>query len=146
MDRGVLVPSFSPGVIPMSPITPEEFIVLKKTITSHFGFPFKVVSDSMRPVLEVGTLITIEKVTSLSQLQRFDMIAFRSPQGLMVHFVWHHNSLGTIPTVTTRSLKHSITDDLPVDLDSVMGRVTSHQIPRYLQLKINLLSWLRRNR
>jgi hypothetical protein len=130
----------------MEPLTPEVFTAIKRTVHAHPGFGFKVVTDSMAPVLPVGTTVKIQPVTNLLSLRRFDIVIFRDHGALTCHFVWSHNRIDVEPTLTTRSLKHTGVDDLPVSADALLGKVASHRISAYWRFKIGLRHLLGRGR
>ncbi len=102
-----------------------EFEAARKRLISRGKLRCRIVSDSMYPLLDVGSEIEVEPVT---RPERFDLVVFWERSRLTCHYVWSLNSVDDPPTVTTRSLKNPNEDDLPVPLDKILGRVVSHAL------------------
>lgn len=85
----------------------------------------KIVSDSMTPLLAVGTEITIE--VQAKDLKRFDIIVFYNDDKLICHFLWNLNRRIKPIFLQTRNLKN-LGQDLPVSYDLYVGKVISHKL------------------
>lgn len=94
---------------------------------------FKVVSDSMHPLIKIGQLLTL--APRKPAYKTFDMIVFRRGSNLVVHYVWRDQSARN-NTVVTRSLKNIYSDEEPVGLDEIVGEVCDVRCGTFLRLKI----------
>lgn len=113
----------------------DEFALLKQAVRQRGGIACRVASGSMEPFLPVGEKLRLEPVDP-DKVKRFDLIVFRDLSGLLFcHFVWRKNSLSEKASVTTRSLRGRGTDDLPAELDAILGMVVSHRLPARFKLK-----------
>lgn len=104
-----------------------EFEAARRRLYSRGTMTCRIASDSMQPLLKVGTEVEIVPVR---EIDRFDLLVFQYQGRLTCHFVWTLNFIGDPPTITTRSLKNPLEDDLPVPLEFVLGKVISHQLDR----------------
>lgn len=104
-----------------------------------------VISDSMEPVLRVGERIQIEPIGDLSMMKRFDIIVVHIEDRLLCHFVWHINRVGLKATASTRSLKDFLHNDIPTELENILGKVTGKRIPIYTRVKIIAQNFIRKN-
>lgn len=96
----------------------------------------KVVSDSMRPVLNIGDIVNLEPIADPRTLRRFDIVVYHAGDRPNCHFVWNHNRLGSEPTIAMRSLKDPIGDEIPVGFASLLGRVVDHRIPWHIRARV----------
>jgi len=95
---------------------------------------FRVVSDSMAPLIKVGDELTFEKKSAYNI---FDIILFKRKDELFVHFVWRDQSSFN-NTLITRSLKNYLADEEPVSIGEVLGTVAEFKIPAATKIKIYL--------
>lgn len=102
---------------------------------------FKVISDSMTPVIPIGSLLNI--TTDLSNIKTFDIILFKKSTYLVVHFVWK-NQMNYNGTIITRSLKQFSLDEEPVSKDQIIGQVTNFSISNLVKFKIYFINLLKR--
>jgi hypothetical protein len=105
----------------------------------------RVISDSMEPVLRVGEQMQIEPVGDLSSIKRFDIVVVHIGDRLLCHFVWHINRVGSRTTVSTRSLKDFLHNDIPMDLDNILGKVSNRKIPMHTRAKIIVQNFIRKS-
>ena len=108
-------------------------------INFQSGLKFKVISDSMAPVININDELKID--SNWDKLSPLDIILFNRDKCLVVHFIWR-NQLHLNSTLITRSLKNFYNDEPPVDVTSVIGRVTNFNIPFYLKVKIVFLNFI----
>ena len=92
---------------------------------SNFIF-FKVVSDSMHPLIKINDKLIFESVP-FEQLKIFDIVIFKRRENLTVHFIWR-NQIKYNQTIITRSLKNIYCDEEPVLLTEILGRVTNFKL------------------
>ncbi len=103
-------------------------------------FKYRVVSDSMTPLIPVGAELTLEKVAEDAPLKRFDIVVFANNNQFMCHYVWHINTHFDAGLITTRSLKTN-EEDHPFDRKMLHGRVLNYKLSWPLKLKILLKNW-----
>lgn len=99
---------------------------------------YRVVSDSMMPIIPVGAELSLEKVTLLD-LKRFDIVVFNEGSKYTCHYIWHINENVDQGAIVTRNLKGDYDD--PFHIEKVLGRVTNFKLSFWLKLK--LLFWAR---
>ncbi|MGZ3691275.1 MAG: hypothetical protein ACXVAX_07215 [Pseudobdellovibrio sp.] len=93
---------------------------------------FKVVSDSMFPVIKIGDELSFNKKEVYNI---FDIILFKRHGDLIVHFVWR-DQMNFNNTLITRSLKNFNQDEEPVKIEEVLGTVDNFKIPFLTKIKI----------
>lgn len=99
---------------------------------------FKVISDSMAPVLRVGDELDVAALPPEPKV--FDILLFQRHQRMFVHFVWRYQK--SQRTIVTRSLKNPFCDEEPVMLSEVIGKIDGVHIGflrRWKILGLNLL-------
>lgn len=101
---------------------------------------FKVVSESMNPVIRIGDELITKKITG--DLNTFDIILFKRHNKLVVHYVWR-NQKNFNNTVTTRSLQNIYLDEEPVSYSDIMGKVSNYKLSIFKKIKIILLCLIR---
>lgn len=101
---------------------------------------FKVVSDSMYPIIRIGDELLTEPVSA--PLDTFDIILFKRYNKLVVHYVWR-NQKNFNNTVVTRSLNNIYVDEEPVSYLEILGKVSNYKISFFKKIKIKLLCILR---
>ena len=103
-------------------------------------FKYKVVSDSMTPLIPVGAELELEKLDDNASLKRFDIVVFANNNQLMCHYIWHVNSHFDAGLITTRSLKTN-EEDQPFERKMLHGRVLNFKISFPLKVKLLLKNW-----
>ena len=96
---------------------------------------FKVVSDSMEPLIRIGAELSVRHINKDYKLKRFDIIIFKSELGLTCHYFWSANINLDKGFIVTRSLKKSCCD-IPFSRDLVIGLVKNFKIGKILKFKI----------
>ena len=97
---------------------------------------YRVVSDSMEPLIPIGSELQLEKV-SLLNLKRFDIVVFEDGNKYTCHYIWHINESVDLGAIITRNLKGDY--DEPFHVEKVLGKVVNFKIP--FLLKVKLLFW-----
>lgn len=98
---------------------------------------YKIVSDSMKPLILEGSEIEIETVKSISKLKKFDILLFKYQGKLYCHYFWHQNQHFDKGLIVTRALKSGAKDH-PVHAGDVIGKVTNYEISWLLKMSIFL--------
>lgn len=98
---------------------------------------YTIVSDSMTPLIPVGSAITIEKVKDIKELKRFDILVFKENNKLICHYLWHINKIFDQGKIVTRNLKDGALD-VPFEFAKLHGKVTNYRIKRWTKMKIAL--------
>ena len=98
---------------------------------------FIVVSDSMTPLIPVGSELIIEKIEHGQEFKKFDILLFKFDKKLMCHYFWHQNAYYDPGVVTTRNLKDGSLDS-PFSRDNIVGIVTNFKINFFTKFKILL--------
>lgn len=96
---------------------------------------YKVVSDSMTPLIPIGADLELEKISSLSDLKRFDIVVFVQNNQLMCHFIWHINDHFDKGVVVTRALKDN-KEDAPFHYKSIVGKVKNFRMNFLTRLRV----------
>jgi signal peptidase I len=96
---------------------------------------YKIVSDSMTPLIPIGAEIFLEKIGEDRELKRFDIVVFEQNKQLTCHYIWHQNKNFDKGMTFTRSLKYNAEDD-PFDQDKILGIVTNYKIGFFTKIKI----------
>jgi signal peptidase I len=96
---------------------------------------YKIVSDSMMPLIPIGAEVLITKSHVALELKRFDIIVFEQEKKLTCHYVWHQNRVFDKGKTFTRCLKYNLADE-PFDNDKIMGVVTNYKIGFFTKIKI----------
>jgi signal peptidase I len=115
----------------------KKFVFLEKTNLDLIMLKFIVVSDSMTPLIPVGSELIIEKINDEHELKKFDILLFKQDGKLTCHYYWHQNKIYDPGTVTTRSLKDGSFDS-PFDRKKILGVVKNFKIGFCLKFKILL--------
>ena len=103
---------------------------------------FKVISDSMNPLIKVGDTLTVS--AQQEYYRTFDVVLFKRSANLVVHYIWR-DQLETNSSFITRSLKNIYFDEEPVAKDEIVGKVINYRIGMLLKLKIIILCILTGN-
>lgn len=103
---------------------------------------YQVVSDSMMPLIPIGSEITIKKIQDVDRLKKFDIIVFKSGNLLMCHYYWHQNQHFDKGMITTRALK-SGGHDIPFDKNKILGIVTNFKLSGWMKISIIVSDYLR---
>ena len=125
-------------------LSEADFYLLQMRLSHTTEMTFKVVSDSMEPLIMTGEKIKVRSI-KIDQLHLFDIIVFLKGEKLICHYIWHMNTLRSwdgLRTLTTKNMPGG--EDLPVPENQILGIVTSHKISGWLQLRLTLKFWLRR--
>lgn len=96
---------------------------------------YKVVSDSMTPLIPVGAELDLEKIDETTVLKKFDIIVFIQNNQLTCHYIWHVNETFEKGTIRTRGLKHN-EEDLPFHRKMVVGKVKNFKLGFFTKLRI----------
>jgi signal peptidase I len=96
---------------------------------------YKVVSDSMTPLIPVGAELLLEKINPETDLKKFDIIVFVKENKLTCHYVWRVNAHFDEGNFITRSLKTNI-EDTPFDGKKIVGRVVNFKIGFFKKIEI----------
>ncbi len=88
---------------------------------------YKIVSDSMMPLIPIGSEIQIEKLESVKNLKKFDILLFKYQSQLFCHYYWHQNNQFDKGLITTRSLRTGDKDH-PVYESDIIGRVKNFKM------------------
>ena len=97
---------------------------------------YKVVSDSMEPLISVGAeLLLDERKSIISTLKRFDIVVFQEKDILMCHYIWHINKTLDKGNITTRSLKTG-EEDVTFSFKKIQGKVLNYKIGNLLKFKL----------
>ena len=110
-----------------------EFLVLKKTLAFDGELPIKIVTDSMRPLLQVDEKLKV--IVPPKKLKMFDLVVFYQSEKLNCHFLWRDQK-NFNNTIVTRSLKQPKVDDPPVPYECILGVVKGKSISILQKLKI----------
>ncbi len=96
---------------------------------------FRIISDSMEPLLKVGDEIVWEKTEKpFEDFKRFDLILFRQNQNLYCHFLWKINYRQRV--FVTRSYCYLWHEDLPLTQNQILGKVTNYQLSFWQKIKV----------
>ena len=115
----------------------KEFQFLK-TIVQRKSLSFKLKGESMIPLLQNGTLITINPVKDIKNLKPFDVIAFfdTTRKILICHYYTKKNIInGDLNTKPLNPLKGA---DVPFPPRFLLGIVDDVKIGFFLKLRILL--------
>lgn len=96
----------------------------------------KVISGSMEPIINIDDEVTV--VASEDNLERFDIVVYKSERELVCHYVWHINRFvrqGDNNLVLTRGIR-SRRDDYPIHRRDILGRVSSHKLSLWWKLRL----------
>lgn len=96
---------------------------------------FKVVSDSMSPLIPVGTEVYIRKFEMNDVLKRFDILLFKQGDRLICHYFWHENKVFDKGLINTRCIRYGGQDN-PFSRSQIIGVVTNFKIGCWLRMKI----------
>lgn len=104
---------------------------------------FRIMSDSMIPLLKVGEEIIWDKIENpAQQLRRFDLILFRRGTLLFCHYLWKINARRDL--YITKPLKNIAVEDLPLKSSDILGRLVSHRLNYWWRFKILFFYWFKR--
>lgn len=98
---------------------------------------YRIVSDSMTPLIPIGAEVLLEKINQDRPLKKFDIIVFEQKNFLTCHYVWHQNTTFDKGMIITRSLKYNEADT-PFERDKIVGLVSNYQISFFIKMKILL--------
>lgn len=101
-------------------------------------FPFfrgEIVSNSMVPILQIGTKIAVE--VNCQTLERFDLIVFLREGQLICHYIWSINKRVEPILIQTRNTLNGL-KDFPIGQDEYLGKVISHKLTTWDKIKIFL--------
>lgn len=94
---------------------------------------FKVVSDSMTPLIPIGAELDLEKISDVAELKKFDIVVFVQSNQLTCHYIWHINHHFDKGTIFTRALKDD-KEDLPFEYKMIVGRVKNFRLSFFTRL------------
>lgn len=120
-----------------SMVTTQDLLYLKKELKKKGLLCFNVVSGSMEPIIKTGEKIIVQNFES--EPSEFDIVVFFQRGILICHYIWHVNQMRSKEghlIYVTRGLHGR--EDLPIEADQVLGRVTSHRISSWNRLRITL--------
>lgn len=103
---------------------------------------YKIISDSMTPLIPVGAEIEIESVKGTDHLERFDILVFKEDNKLICHYFWHINKVFDQGKIVTRNLKDG-GRDIPFEFEKLHGRVINYKIRSWMKLKIAISDFLK---
>ena len=109
----------------------QSFAQLKKKLRSEENYTFKVVSDSMAPIINVGDEIKVD--LSTKEFSVFDIIVFLQNEKLVCHVVLKKQSEFEPGSIITAPYKYSKLD-FPVAPDCILGLVSSHKLSLFNKL------------
>jgi len=113
----------------------EHYLMMKKIILSRGKIEVEIVSDSMEPLIKTGELIEVNDLTE--ELNLFDIVVFWRDGRFVAHFIWRFNGLSH-KTVTTRSLKDKSSNEVPVELDHILGIIKVKKLSLYTKIIMRL--------
>lgn len=112
----------------------------KSRLASEGSLKIRIVSDSMRPCLEVGDFVEVKPLNR--DPRPFDLLVYLYKDKFYCHYVWK-NQIEFNKTIITRSLKEPMQDEIPHHVGNILGIVTGRKIPSLTRAKIvlsNLIS------
>ncbi len=120
------------------------FQKLKHELNEKGHLQAKVVSGSMRPLIQIGDTIEFEPV-EVEDLKMLDIIVYWNGEILICHYIWkidgaRFNEIGK--RIITRPLV-AAHDDFPFSPDRLVGRVTNFRLSFFHKIII-FLQQLRR--
>jgi hypothetical protein len=96
---------------------------------------YKVVSDSMTPLIPIGAELHLKKYHPGMNLKKFDILVFKENDVLMCHYFWHQNVFLDKDLITTRALKDGKLD-VPFSTKQILGVVINYKINWWMKLRI----------
>lgn len=118
----------------MAEVTREIFDAIKK---SNAPFEkFKVVSDSMEPLIKIGDKVVVQ---INGKVKRFDVVAFWGGDKLICHVLWHINQVRNAPQMLVTCPLDGRSPDLAIRQEDLLGPVLNFKLSLWQKLK---LSWL----
>lgn len=103
---------------------------------------YKIVSDSMSPLIPIGAEIEIRKLEDSEELKKFDIILFKQDARLVCHYFWHENDIFDKGLINTRCI-NSLDEDHPFARNQIIGIVTNFKISNWLKFKMMIRDLLR---
>lgn len=113
----------------------DHFLMMKKIILSKGKIEVEIVSDSMEPLIDTGELVEVWDLKE--ELNLFDIIVFWREAQFVAHFIWQFNGISH-KTVSTRSLKNKSSNELPVELDHILGIIKAKKIGLFTKIFMRL--------
>lgn len=127
-------------------ISDKAFNRFREILESGEKLALRVASGSMRPLIQTGEVIFLEK-TDLPRV--FDIIVFRQKSKLICHFI---KQMNTSPdsngerVYITGGLADLNLEDMPVPQSEILGIVVSHSLSRVTRARILMRRLFSRNR
>ncbi len=106
----------------------EQFEQLKKLSL----FKSKVISDSMKPIIQIGDEVVID--VGNMDIKRFDIIVIYDNEKIVCHYLWKMNRYLKPILIQTRNMAGRL--DYPVALEDYLGKVVSHRLSLWQKVKI----------
>ena len=103
----------------------DDFLKMKKIILCNGNLDVKIVSNSMEPLILTNEVINV--VNLVEGPKKFDIIVFWRDCRFVAHFIWRINGISHL-TYTTRSLQNRSSNEAPVELDEILGIISSKKI------------------
>lgn len=116
------------------------FLKYKKRLAATGKLEFPVATNSMEPLIEVGSIINVSKITD--PLDSFDIVVYWTGEILMAHYIW--NAYNIDNTILTRSLLNPIENSEPISKKYILGIVTNYRISFMTRVKIYFKCFLSR--
>lgn len=102
---------------------------------------YRIVSDSMTPLIPIGAEVLLKDYVEGMELKRFDILVFKQKDRFICHYFWHKNRLYDQGLIVTRCLKMG-SKDRPFETKEIVGIVTNYKINFFQKFKILLLDYL----
>lgn len=117
-----------------------EFSAIKNKLIRTGSLEIQIVSDSMRPFIQIGEQLTIRPLPK--RLDYLDLVVFLDRDRLICHFLWLDQKKFN-DTIVTRSLKEITLNETPTSYSHILGIVENKKVPLFLKIKITFLSFLK---
>ncbi len=123
-----------------------KFELIKKAILTKGELDIKIISDSMSPVIKIGDIAKVISIKNYKpELKTFDIILYWNGSLLICHYVWNLNQIinnNDGRNITTRSIKESGNNGVPISFDHILGKIIDHQIPLWRKIVIILKNYI----
>jgi hypothetical protein len=96
---------------------------------------YRVITDSMEPLIPVGSEIELRKFEDQDKIELFDILVFMNNGKLICHYFWHSNEVFDRGLIVTRCLKNKNLDE-PFERKNILGIVINYKISFWMKLKI----------
>ncbi|MCY4523381.1 MAG: hypothetical protein OXB84_01450, partial [Halobacteriovoraceae bacterium] len=123
-------------------ITEKTFFKIKTLLKKKQYMTFKLMGDSMRPLIESNTLVTLKRVDDIHSLKIFDIVTFfdNRTQIIVCHYFFRQNIIDN--NMNTRPLNPIDGQDIPFPPQFLLGKVDNFKINLLLKLKIVFKSFI----